>query len=93
VISALGDAHVRARLGFPGGGPRLVLSPLGVFDFDEQGDMRVRSLHAGVKPDDVRDATAFDLHVPDDPPRTEPPTDDELAQLRERVDVHGTLSR
>jgi glutaconate CoA-transferase subunit B len=93
LISALGDVHERARLGFPGGGPRMVLSPLGVFDFDEDGDMRVRSLHAGVKPNDVRDATGFDLHVPDDPPRTEPPSDDELAVLRERVDVHGTLAR
>jgi glutaconate CoA-transferase subunit B len=93
LISALGDAHERARLGFPGGGPRLVLSPLGVFDFDEDGDLRVRSLHAGIEPDDVRDATGWDLDVPDDPPRTEPPTDDELTQLRERVDVHGTLAR
>jgi glutaconate CoA-transferase, subunit B len=93
LISALGDVHERARLGFPGGGPRLVLSPLGVFDFGEEGDMRVRSLHGGVKPNDVRDATGFDLRVPDDPPRTEPPTADELTLLRQLVDVHGTLAR
>lgn len=90
-ISALGDRTERERLGFPGGGPRLVLSPLGVFDFDDAGELRVRSLHAGVTPDEVRAATGFDLHVPDDVPTTAPPTDEELATLRERVDVHGTL--
>jgi glutaconate CoA-transferase subunit B len=92
LISALGDRRERARLRLPGGGIRLVLSPLGVFDFGEDGDMRVRSLHAGVTPDALRAATGFDLHVPDDAPTTPPPTPAELALLRERVDVHGTLA-
>jgi glutaconate CoA-transferase, subunit B len=91
LISALGDARERARLGFPGGGPRLVVSPMGVFDFDDDGELRVRSLHEGVTPDDVRAATGFPLDVPDDAPTTPPPTDDELKLLRDRVDIHGTL--
>lgn len=91
LISALGDKTERARLRLPGGGPRLVLSPLGVFDFDDDGDLRVRSLHEGISPDAVRDATGFEIAIPDDVPRTDPPTDDELQVLRERVDVHGTL--
>jgi glutaconate CoA-transferase subunit B len=91
LISALGDTSERLRLGFPGGGPRLVLSPLGVFDFDEDGDLRVQSVHDGVTPDALRAATGFDLQVPDDPPRTEPPTAEELELLRERIDVDGTL--
>ena len=93
LISALGDLTERARLGFPGGGPRLVLSPLGVFDFDFDGEMQVRSIHAGVTPAQLREATGFDLNVPDDVAVTEPPTDEELALLRERVDVAGTLRR
>jgi glutaconate CoA-transferase, subunit B len=92
LISALGDADERRRLRFPGGGPRLVLSPLGVFDFDQAGDLRVRSLHAGVSPEQVREATGFDLAVPDDPPLTPAPTVEELTLLRARVDVHGTLA-
>jgi glutaconate CoA-transferase subunit B len=91
LISALGDVSERLRLGFPGGGPRLVLSPLGVFDFDEDGDLRVQSVHDGVTPDALRAATGFDLHVPADPPRTERPTAEELELLRERIDVDGTL--
>jgi glutaconate CoA-transferase, subunit B len=91
-ISALGDATVRAQLSLPGGGVRLVLSPLGVFDFDDAGNMRVRSLHDGVSLDDVVAATGFDLVIGDDVPVTPPPTEDELRLLRERVDVHGTLA-
>jgi len=92
LISALGDRRERERLRFPGGGPRLVLSPLGVFDFDDDGDLRVHTLHEGVSPDQVREATGFDLAVPDDVARTPAPTGAELELLRTRVDVTGTLS-
>jgi glutaconate CoA-transferase subunit B len=92
-ISALGDNTERARLKLPGGGIRMVLSPLGVFAFDDAGDMRVRSLHAGVTPDAVREATGFELIFPDgEVPVTPAPSDDELRLLRERVDLHGTLA-
>jgi glutaconate CoA-transferase subunit B len=92
LISALGDRTERERLRLPGGGIRLVLSPLGVFDFDDAGDMRVRSLHEGVTPEQAQEATGFDLQIPADVPVTHAPTVDELTTLRERVDVHGTLS-
>jgi glutaconate CoA-transferase subunit B len=92
LISALGDVDERERLGLPGGGIRMVLSPLGVFVQGASGDLEVRSLHAGVSAEDVRLATGWDLHVPDDVPTTVPPTAEELATLRERVDVHGTLA-
>ncbi|CAB4859401.1 unannotated protein [freshwater metagenome] len=91
LISALGDRTERERLKLPGGGIRLVLSPLGVFDFDDAGDMRVRSLHEGITVDELREATGFELVIPDDVPVTAAPTDDELRLLREQVDVHGTL--
>ncbi len=91
LITALGDRTERERLGFPGGGVRFVLSPLGVFDFDDAGDMRVRSLHEGVTMDAAREATGFDLGGPDTPPVTDPPTAAELRVLREQVDPEGTL--
>jgi len=91
VITALGDRTERGRLKLPGGGPRFVLSPLGVFDFDDAGDMRVRSLHEGVTLDAAREATGFDLVAADSPPVTEPPTTAELDLLRTQVDVEGTL--
>jgi glutaconate CoA-transferase subunit B len=91
LITALGDRTERERLRFPGGGVRFVLSPLGVFDFDDAGDMRVRSLHEGVTMDAVREATGFDLAAPESPPVTTPPTAEEMQTLRERVDPAGTL--
>jgi glutaconate CoA-transferase subunit B len=91
VISALGDRERRRQLHLPGGGPRLIMSPLGVFDLDENGEMRVVSLHEGVTADRLRQSTGFDLDPPADVPRTEPPADAELAFLRERVDRQGVL--
>jgi glutaconate CoA-transferase, subunit B len=92
LISALGDRTERERLGFPGGGIRMILSPLGGFGIGEDGDVVVRSLHEGVSAEQVRAATGWDLAVPDDVPVTPPPTAEELSTLRERVDVHGTLA-
>jgi glutaconate CoA-transferase, subunit B len=92
LISALGDARERERLGFPGGGPRLVISPLGVFDFDDTGELRVHTLHEGVTGEQVREATGFELPIPSDVATAPPPTEQELSILRDRVDVHGTLA-
>jgi glutaconate CoA-transferase subunit B len=91
LITALGDRTERERLKLPGGGPRFVLSPLGVFDFDDAGDMRVRSLHEGVTLEAAREATGFDLVADGSPPATEPPSPAELDLLRTQVDVEGTL--
>jgi glutaconate CoA-transferase subunit B len=90
-ITALGDRARRAELQFPGGGPRLLLSPLGVFDFGEDGSMRVRTLHDGVSVEQVVEATGFELVIPDRVPRTMPPTAEELELLRSRVDRDGLL--
>jgi glutaconate CoA-transferase subunit B len=82
LISALGDRAEREAAGLPGGGPRLVVSPLGVFDFDDDGEMRVRSLHPGVDAETLAAATGFELPVPDAIKTTAPPTAAELDQLR-----------
>lgn len=90
-ITALGDRTRRRELGLPGGGARLLLSPLGVFDFDDDGDMRLVSVHPGVTVGDVVAATGFPVAIPDDVPETAPPTADELRLLRERIDPEGLL--
>lgn len=91
LITALGDRTERERLRFPGGGVRFVLSPLGVFDFDDAGDMQVRSLHEGVTMETAQEATGFELAGPEAPAVTEPPSAEELRVLREQVDPEGTL--
>ncbi|MFF7165257.1 CoA-transferase subunit beta [Streptomyces sp. NPDC008086] len=73
--------------------PRVV-SDLGVFDFaTPDRAMRLASLHPGVTLDQVREATAFDLAVPDDVPPTREPTAAELRLIREVIDPANTRAR
>ncbi|MDC0770037.1 CoA-transferase subunit beta [Streptomyces sp. HD] len=73
--------------------PRVV-SDLGVFDFDTPDhSMRPVSLHPGVSPEQVREATSFELAVPDDVPRTRRPTPEELRLIREVIDPGNTRAR
>ena len=82
----------RERLGMPGGGPRLCVTPLAVMDFDpETKRMRLRSVHEWVTLDEVVANTGFELLVPDAVPPTPPPTPAELAILRTEVDPTGVL--
>jgi glutaconate CoA-transferase, subunit B len=71
----------RAEMGLPGGGPRALVSELGVFDFP-QGRMRLRELFADVSVDDVAAATSFELEVADDVRPVARPRAEELAVLR-----------
>jgi glutaconate CoA-transferase, subunit B len=81
-------------MGLPPGGPKLVLSPLGVFDFAPGSKaMRVKSISPGVTLEQIRDATAFDVVVEGAPPITTMPTDQELELLRKHVDRRGDLQR
>jgi len=55
---------------------RVVVSNLGVFDFDTPDhSMRVRSVHPGVTVDEVREATGFPLANNGDVAETRAPTD------------------
>ncbi|MFF4032365.1 CoA-transferase subunit beta [Streptomyces sviceus] len=66
--------------------PRVV-SDLGVFDFDTPDrSMRLASLHPGVTVEQVREATGFELAVPDEVPYTREPTAHELELIREVLD-------
>lgn len=89
-----GGADARRKLGLPGGGPRYCVTPLAVLDFEpESKRLRLRSVHPGVAVGEVVAATGFPLIVPDHVPVTEPPTEEELAILRARVDPGGLLRR
>jgi glutaconate CoA-transferase subunit B len=99
-VAAVGFPEGRARreeLGFPGAGPELIVTPLCVFAFTDEGRLHVRSLHPGVSPEEVREATGFDLDGADGAPplaearTTEPPNAAELELLRTAVDPNGLL--
>lgn len=87
-----GGADARQKLGLPGGGPKYCVTPLCVFDFEERDKrMRLKSVHPGVTVEEVLAKTGFSPIVPANVPETAPPTTEELAILRQRVDVEGVL--
>ena len=70
-----------------------VVSNLGVFDFEtEERRMRLRSVHPGVKVEDVVKATGFELVIPSEVPETRLPTAEELEILR-RLDPSGIAKK
>jgi acyl CoA:acetate/3-ketoacid CoA transferase beta subunit len=67
-----------------------IVSNLGVFDVRGPDDtLRLLSVHPGVTVDEVREATGFELDVPDDVPTTREPTAEELVLVREVLDPRG----
>lgn len=71
----------------PNTGPYKIISDLAVLGFDEKTKiMKVESLHPGVTLERVKEATGFDLIVPDSIPTTPPPSEVELRILRDEVD-------
>lgn len=88
-----GGPDGRARLGLPGGGPRLCLTPLCVFDF-ESADRRLRlqSVNPGHTVAEVEAQTGCEIEVPAEVPTTAPPTAEELRVLREAIDPGRLLA-
>ncbi|MFI7336633.1 CoA-transferase subunit beta [Streptomyces sp. NPDC050085] len=73
--------------------PRVVTN-LAVLDFATPDHaMRLVSVHPGVTVDEVREATGFELVVPDDVPCTREPTAEELRLIREELDPKGLRLR
>lgn len=66
-----------------------VVTPLGIF-VRRDGTLYVESLHPGVTPEMMREATGFPVEVGPETPETRPPTDRELAVLRE-IDPDGVV--
>jgi glutaconate CoA-transferase subunit B len=89
-----GGADARSKMGIPGDGPKLCVTPLCVMDFaDDSRRMRLKSLHPGITLDAVKRATGFELVTPASVPETDPPNPEELGVLRTRVDCEGRLRR
>jgi glutaconate CoA-transferase, subunit B len=87
-----GGADARSKLGLPGGGPKYCVTPLCIFDFDDETRrMRLHSVHPGISLAQVKEQTGFEFVMPSSVPTTEAPTAEELDALRTRVDIVGRL--
>ena len=74
----------RKRLGMPGRGPTIVITDLGVLRPDpETCELTLTQVHPGVTVERVREQTGWRLAVSDDLQETEPPSEEELRELRE----------
>ena len=61
---------------------RVVVTDLGVLDRGEDGELTLTHVHPDVEPEQVQEATAWELRVAPDLRVTEPPSDSELTALR-----------
>ena len=85
-----GGLRERQRLGISGRGPDRVFSNLAVMSFDdESGLMRLESLHPGVTFAELEANTGFALPAAGDVAETEPPTEEQVALIRDRIDPLG----
>ncbi|CAN5645115.1 CoA-transferase subunit beta [soil metagenome] len=69
-----------------GRGPTVVVTDLGVYRFDEDGEMRLEQLHPGASLDAVREATGWPMRVSANLATTTEPAADELRLIREVLD-------
>jgi glutaconate CoA-transferase subunit B len=85
--------RIRREGGWLGRGPSIVVTDLGVYRFDEAGEMRLVALHPGATLDDVRATIGWDIKVADDLGATPPPTTDELRLVRAELDPGGVYTK
>jgi glutaconate CoA-transferase subunit B len=90
---AADSERIRREQGWLGRGPSVVVTDLGIWHFDETGEMRLDSLHPGTTLDDVRGATGWAVKVSPSLAETPAPTDDELRLIRDELDPGGAYTR
>jgi acyl CoA:acetate/3-ketoacid CoA transferase beta subunit len=83
-VSGMGHVPHRKR----GAGPKYLISDLGQFDW-QNGRMRLTSHHPGVTIEQIQKKTGFELEIASNVCETEPPTDDEILLLRQKIDPLG----
>jgi Acyl CoA:acetate/3-ketoacid CoA transferase, beta subunit len=93
-VGHLNGGSSRVEAGLEPGGPQLVVTDKAVFDFTpDEKEMRLASLHPGVSLEEVLDLLGFRPVVPDNVPETAPPTEAELAAIRNDIDPNRILLR
>ncbi len=79
----------RDAAGLCGSGPQAVITNLGIMEPNENGELMLTCIHAGVEVQSVKDNTGWDLLIADKLRVTDPPTAEELRILHEELDPDG----
>ena len=90
---AANAAEIRREQGWLGRGPSVVVTDLGIYHFEDDGEMRLDSLHPGATLDEARATIGWDLRVAPTVGATPPPSADELALIRDELDPGGAYTK
>jgi glutaconate CoA-transferase, subunit B len=82
------DSRLKAGLR-EGTGPFAVVTTLGLFHFDEIGEMVLTAYHPASSIEEIKENIQWDLKVADSVGPLDPPTERELTVLRKSVDPRG----
>lgn len=85
--------RIRREGGWLGRGPSIVVTDLGIYRFDETGEMRLESLHPGATLEGVRATIGWDIRIAETVASTPPPTAEELRLVREELDPGGVYTK
>ncbi|HTC85163.1 MAG TPA: CoA-transferase, partial [Candidatus Acidoferrum sp.] len=86
-------ARIRKEQGWLGRGPSVVVTDLGIYHFDDDGEMRLDSLHPGATVEQVRATMGWQPRIAADVASTPPPTADELRLIRVELDPEGAYTK
>lgn len=88
------SARVRKEQGWLGSGPSVVVTDLGIYHFDEEGEMRLDSLHPGATLEQARETIGWHpLRVAERVAATPEPTAEELRLIRQELDPEGAYTK
>jgi glutaconate CoA-transferase subunit B len=90
---AADSERIRREQGWLGRGPSVVVTDLGIWHFDETGEMSLDSLHPGATLEDVRAATGWEPRLAPTVGETPAPTVEELRLIREELDPGGAYAK
>ncbi len=85
--------RIRREQGWLGRGPSVVVTDLGIWHFDEDGEMRLDSLHPGATLENVRATIGWDPKVSPALGVTPAPTAEELCLIRAELDPEGMYTK
>ena len=86
-------ARIRREQGWLGRGPSVVVTDLAIYHFDENGEMRLDSIHPGATIEQVRETMGWAPKVADPLETTPAPTAEELRLIREELDPSGAYTK
>ena len=85
--------RIRREQGWLGRGPSVVVTDLGIYRFDETGEMRLDAIHPGATLETVEAAMAWRPKVAANLAETPAPSAEELRLIREELDPGGVYTK